>query len=68
MCVLARLSFGNSVLKTCLFYKKIIKKSDNVGVERGVATRREQMVWPMMTVTVINFEGFASQQFCCKKM
>ena len=36
--------------------KKIVKKSNNVGVERGVATRR-QMVWPMMTVTVTNFEG-----------
>ena len=29
-----------------------------MGVERGVATRRAQMVWPMMTVTVTNFEGF----------
>ena len=28
----------------------------NVGVERGVATRRAQMVWPMKTVTVTNFE------------
>ena len=38
--------------------KKII---NNVGVERGVATRRAQMVWPMMTVTVTgsNFEKFA---------
>ena len=41
----------------------IIKKSNNVGVERGVATRRAQMMWPMMTVTVTNFEGFARQQF-----
>ena len=29
-----------------------------MGVERGVATRRAQIVWPMMTVTVKNFEGF----------
>ena len=29
-----------------------------MGVERGVATRRAQMVWPMMTVTVTHFEGF----------
>ena len=29
-----------------------------LGVERGVAIRRVQMVWPMMTVTVTNFEGF----------
>ena len=43
--------------------QKIIKKSNNVGVERGVATRRAQMVWPMMTVTVTNFEGFTRQQF-----
>ena len=35
----------------------------NVGVERGVATGRAQMVWPMMTVTVTNFEGFTRQQF-----
>ena len=35
--------------------KKIIKQSNNVGVERGVATRRAQIVWP---VTVTNFEGF----------
>ena len=42
---------------------KIIKKSNNVGVERGVATRRAQMVWPMMTVTVTNFKGFTRQQF-----
>ena len=43
--------------------QEIIKKSNNVGVERGVATRRAQMVWPMMTVTVTNFEGFTRQQF-----
>ena len=30
-----------------------------MGVERGVATNRAQMVWPMMTV----FEGFTGQQF-----
>ena len=29
----------------------------NVGVERGVATRMAQVVWPMMIVTVTNFEG-----------
>ena len=47
------------------FYKlrEIIKKSTNEGVERGVATRMAQMVWPMMTVTVTNFEGFTGQQF-----
>ena len=39
------------------------QKVNNVGVERGVATRRAQMVWPMMTVTVTNFEGFIKQQF-----
>ena len=33
-------------------------------MERGVATRRAQMVRPMMTVTVINFDGFTRQQFC----
>ena len=43
--------------------KKTIKKSNNVGVERGVATRSAQMVWPMMTVTVTNFGGFTRQQF-----
>ena len=45
-----------SALLSCFF--RIIKKSNNVGVERGVATRRAQMVGPMMTVTVTNFEGF----------
>ena len=35
----------------------------NVGVERGVATRGAQVVWPMMTVTATNFEGFTRQQF-----
>ena len=43
--------------------KKVIKKSNNVGVERGVATRSAQLMWPMMTVTVTNFEGFTRQQF-----
>ena len=43
--------------------KKIIKKSNNVSVERGVATGRAQMVWPMMTVTVTNFVVFTRQQF-----
>ena len=35
-----------------------------------VATRRAQMVWPMMTVTVTNFEGFTRQQFrkICKNV
>ena len=41
-----------------------IKKSNNVGVGRGVATRSAQMVWPVMTVTATNFEGFTRQQFC----
>ena len=63
MRVLARLSFEKEVLKTCFFNKKTIKKSNNVGVERGVATRSAQMVWPMMTVTVTSFEGFTRQQF-----
>ena len=46
--------------KAILFRVKLI----NVGVVRGVATRMAQVVWPMMTVTVTNFEGFARQQFC----
>ena len=29
----------------------------------GVATRRTQMLWPMMTVTMTNFEGFTRQWF-----
>ena len=37
-----------------------------MGVERGVAIRRDQMVWPMMTVTVTNFEGFIRQQYLQK--
>ena len=41
----------------------VIKKFINVGVERGVATRMAQVVWPMMIVTVTNFEGFTRQQF-----
>ena len=59
-CAFLRLSFGNSVLKTCFF----IKKSNNVGVERGVATRRAQMVWPMMIVTVTNFKGSNFEEIC----
>ena len=39
------------------------QKSNTVGVERGVATRRAQMMWPVMTVTVTNFEGFTRQLF-----
>ena len=39
------------------------EKSSKSGVERGVATRRAQMVSPIMTVTVTNFEGFTRQQF-----
>ena len=49
VCVLARLSF--------LFLEENHQK---VGVERGVATRRAQIV---MTVTVTNFEGFTRQRF-----
>ena len=45
MCVLAQLS-------SVVFFSQKVK-----GVERGVSTRRPQMVWPMMTVTVTNFEG-----------
>ena len=41
----------------------VIKKLINVGVERGVATRMAQVVWPMMIVTLTNFEGFTRQQF-----
>ena len=43
--------------------QKIIKKSNDVGVARSVATTSAQVVWPMMTVTVTNFEGFTRQQF-----
>ena len=46
--------------KTLLFYEE---NHQIVSVERGVATRRAQMMWPMMTVTVTNFEGFTRQQF-----
>ena len=53
----------NKLKKPCFFTKKTIKKSNNMGLERGVATRSAQMVWPMMTVTVTNFEGFTRQQF-----
>ena len=59
MCVLARLLFGNAATKR----SKIIKKLINVGVERGVATRMAQVVWPMMIVTPTNFESFTRQQF-----
>ena len=63
MCALAWLSCVNSV-------EENHQKSNNVGVEMGVATRRAQMVWPMMTVTVTilrallgsNFEKFG--YFC----
>ena len=34
----------------------------NVGVERGVATRMAQVVWPMMIVPVTNFEGFSNSE------
>ena len=60
MCVLARLSFGNQVLKTCFqALEENHQKVNNVGVERSVATRRAQMVWPMMTVTVTNLTNCA---------
>ena len=39
-------------------FKRKVKKSIDVSVERGVATKRAQMVWPMIIVTVTNFEGF----------
>ena len=61
VCVLARLLFGNAATKRSFI--KIIKKLINMGVERGVATRTAQVVWPMMMVTVTNFEGFTRQQF-----
>ena len=60
------LLFGNAATN-CLFddffLKRIVKKAIKVGVERGVATRGAQVVWPMMIVTVTNFEGFTRQQF-----
>ena len=40
---------------------KIIRKLINVGVERGVATRMAQVMWPMMIVTLTNFEGSNSE-------
>ena len=49
--------------KNLLILEENRQKSNNVGVERGVATRWAQMVWSMMTVTVTNFEGFTRQQF-----
>ena len=45
-----------------ILLEKSIKKSINVGVERGVATRGAQVVWPMMIVTVTDFEGFTSDE------
>ena len=33
-----------------------------MGVERGVATKGAQVVWPMMIVTAPNFEGFNSEK------
>ena len=47
VCVLARLLFGNAATKRSF----IRIKSYIVGVERDVATRMAQVVWPMMTVT-----------------
>ena len=49
--------------KKLLILEENHQKSNNVGVERGMAIRRAQMVWPMMTVTVTNFEDFTRQQF-----
>ena len=49
------------VLKHC--GKCCNKKSVNVCVERDVATRMAQVIWPMMIVTVTSFEGFTRQQF-----
>jgi hypothetical protein len=41
--------------------KKIVTSSKSiVGVERDVATRVAQIVWPM--ITVINFKGFTGHQ------
>ena len=34
-----------------------------MGVEIGVTTRMAQVVWPMMIVTVANFEGFNFEIF-----
>ena len=42
---------------------KITKKSNNVGVERGVVTGRAQMVSPMMTVTVTNLRASLGSNF-----
>ena len=59
MCVLARLLFRNAATKRSFIRIKLI----NVGVVRGVAIIMAQLVWPMMIVTVTNFEGFTRQQF-----
>ena len=60
MCVLARFSFGNSVL--------LKEKSNNVSVERGVAARRAQMVWPMMTVTVTKLHKKCGFHTCLSRI
>ena len=46
--------------------KKLLFLEENhqkVGVERGVPTRRAQMVWPMMTVTVTNLRASLGSNF-----
>ena len=58
VCSCSQLLFGNSGLE---YHQKV--NYSNVDVERGVATRRAQMVWPVITVTVTTFEGFTRQQF-----
>ena len=63
VCVLARLLFGNAATKRFFIRIKSSKRFINVGVERGVATRMAQVVWPMMIVTPTNFESFTRQQF-----
>ena len=40
-----------------VFLKKLPQKPINVGMERGVAIIGAQMVRPMMTVTMTNFDG-----------
>ena len=52
--------------KNLLFLEQNHQKSNNVGVERGVAIRRAQIVWSMMTVTVTNFEGLKNLQKCVR--
>ena len=63
MCGLLTGFFFNTILNSVNFQRTSSLKSINMGVGRGVVMGVDQMVQPVMIVTLTNFEGLTTHQF-----